>query len=70
MYTFLVLGIIPGTTIQISFDLWLQIVLEFIGCAVLGWLALSAYEFFAISDSRRLSRRLRLSTIQLRQRAQ
>jgi hypothetical protein len=45
MYTFLVLGIIPGTTIQISFDLWLQIVLEFIGCAVLGWLALSAYEF-------------------------
>ncbi len=24
MYTFLVLGIIPGTTLQITFQLWLQ----------------------------------------------
>jgi hypothetical protein len=69
MYTLLVLGIIPGTTIQISFDLWLEIVAEFIGCAVLGWLTLNAYDFFRSADSHKLGRQFKLPTIQLRQRA-
>lgn len=34
MYTFLVLGIIPGTTVQITFQLWLQAVASF-GASVL-----------------------------------
>ncbi len=40
MYNFLVLGLVPGTNLQITFTTWLDV----IGLGIAGFLAYSLYE--------------------------
>lgn len=44
MYTFIVLGIVPGTNIQVSFELWRFVVLEFFGSVIVCWVILKFYD--------------------------
>ena len=51
MYTFIVLGIIPGTNIQVSFELWLHIVAEIFGGVIVCWTLLAIYNFYRSIDA-------------------
>lgn len=50
MYEFIVLGMIPGTNIQISFGLWLQIVASLLICILLCTFALWTHRFFHLTN--------------------
>jgi hypothetical protein len=50
MYAFLVLGIIPGTNIQIGFELWLRIVAAFASSVIISYYVLRIYEFFKLTN--------------------
>lgn len=69
MYTFLVLGIVPGTNIQISFELWMQLVIEFAACTLLCWTALKIYDFYRQTNQMVRLERYRLHANHLHQRA-
>jgi len=70
MYAFFVLGIVPGTNIQISFELWLQIVTEFLAGVIICWTALHIYRFFVLTNQLLTPMRVQLHATQLHQRAQ
>ncbi len=69
MYTFIVLGIVPGTTIQVSFELWRLVVLEFLGCAFVCWVLLKVYDYVRSSNEYFLPMRAVVHATQLHQRA-
>jgi hypothetical protein len=50
MDKFFVLGIVPGTNIQITFQLWLQIVAVFLGYIILCIVTVSVYRFFKYTN--------------------
>lgn len=50
MDKFFVLGIVPGTNIQITFQLWLQIVAVFLGYLIICIMAISIYRFFRYTN--------------------
>ena len=50
MYTFIVLGIVPGTNIQVSFELWRFVVLEFFGSVIVCWVILKFYDRLSSSS--------------------
>lgn len=73
MYTFIVLGIIPGTTIQINFDLWLYVVLELTACILLYAVMIKTYRYLAANAPAIIiaaSLRVSLHSTQLHLRAQ
>ncbi len=50
MYEFIVLGMVPGTNIQISFELWLQIVAGLLAYLLLCIFAIWTYRFFRFTN--------------------
>ncbi len=50
MYEFIVLGMVPGTNIQISFELWLKLVAGVSAYALLCAFAIWTYRFFKFTD--------------------
>lgn len=50
MDKFFVLGIVPGTNIQITFQLWLQIVAVFLGYIIVCIIVVSVYRFFKYTN--------------------
>lgn len=72
MDSLFILGIIPGTNIQISFELWQHIVIEFFATTIILWMMLRIYEFFKYTDELLLQyepARRPLHATQLHQRA-
>ena len=67
MYTFIVLGIVPGTNIQVSFELWRLVILEFFGCVFVCWALLKFYDRVRSSNNY-LQLRAVLHATQLHQR--
>lgn len=61
MYAFLVLGLVPGTHIQITFQLWLQLVAGLLAYGMLHSTGLKIYRHFIHNHGRQ---------VQLHQRAQ
>ena len=72
MYSFIVLGLIPGTNIQISFELWLQIVAGLTTYILLSIFAVWTYRFFRLTNQllAPAKTRLPLYASQLHQRVQ
>ena len=68
MYSFLVLGIIPGTNIQITFDMWLQLAELAIVLIGLAWGITHSREVRKLAKT--VQRRLPLHATQLHLRAQ
>jgi hypothetical protein len=72
MYTFLILGLVPGTHIQITFQLWLQVVASMLGFLILSIVTVRIYRLFSLSNKSLAPGRSRLhaTQTQLRQRVQ
>lgn len=50
MYSFIVLGIIPGTDVQITFELWLKLVAVLLIIMLLVVFGIWTYRFFRLTD--------------------
>jgi hypothetical protein len=50
MYTFVVLGLIPGTNIQLTFDMWLQIISSLAVATLVIWSAGSFLKFYRYTN--------------------
>lgn len=50
MDKFFVLGIVPGTNIQITFQVWLQLVAVFLGYVIISIVTVSVYRFFKYTN--------------------
>ena len=72
MYSFIVLGLVPGTNIQISFELWLQFVAGLTIYILLCIFAVWTYRFFRLTNHllAPTQRRSPLYATQLHQRVQ
>lgn len=68
MYTFIVLGIVPGTNIQFSFELWLLVIAEFFGSVIACWVLLKFYDLHRLSGKHLQPVRALLQATHLHQR--
>ena len=68
MYTFIVLGIVPGTNIQVSFELWLLVIAEFFGSIIACWTLLKFYDLHRLSGKHSQPVRALLQATHLHQR--
>ncbi|MEO7364649.1 MAG: hypothetical protein ABIV43_04070 [Candidatus Saccharimonadales bacterium] len=71
MYTFIVLGLIPGTNVQITFDIWLQFVTLLAVYVALSVFSMRIYRFVKLTNQLLTApARRQLHATQLHQRAQ